>query len=740
MMLFRKEIWECARILPVAWIVLAVVAWQNAPEFSAYDSQIFSSASFYAGLLGALLSATLAVMQVWPEQRTYVRGWILSQPVSRSYVLTIRTVAAAAVYLLAMLPVFLTSAVWMHRNFPKMGPVDPRVIYWVAFVYLAAFGFHPATVWAFSRPARWIGSKALPLLPALALVMLSAGIAYASWEWTSLLAATAKVLVLACIVHGVMFAWHYQSNEPSRAIAPHQPRWRAIVSSLSVAVISVLTFQIASAVVAEFVQDTVSSSPGGYVQKAFRFGDNGEVICIHFRYQGNQKSVVAVNELKPIDDRSLLDRDQVQVSPGNVSADERSLANRLLDQNEAHLGLHHWDAPQQLRERFQYVSLLGSQEQQFHWHPEYSLCGFQTGFFGQGGLVFQAGSGPAGQPSRMVQIDRNGFGSVTEPFDFGRFVPGTPFLFQRLASMEGCGYVLDRVGLFEINFRSKSVTKLLDNPSEEPIRAAAFAQNQEGRWLALVIHDDRIRVHDVAALGDETLPGLSPGLPDDFVPTVRWNSISLSLKTEIALPKGCFSWPNDPRGANSGLEMIVSGNTAHLRISNWRSKTTRIGKFRLNAPGTKIGFLTYPDPTHRTADRHVAEGLAALTVAPLYYAMSFAATFEGFPVKKTWLWVSPLILLQIVVAFWWTGRVVARRQLNGRHRRWWQGLSILVGMATPLTVLTVHPRISTVKCPRCQRMTRVDGTSCTSCGEPMGNRVHGGASAGIRVMHDSLAV
>lgn len=281
MRMFWKEFRECSRTLPLAMIVFALVWWMQLPTRGEHGSSFDLQSGYTAALLGCVYALLLGVLQVWPLQRTEVRGWLLSQPVSGRRLFWTMTMAAASIYFIAMLLPFLGTLWVLHTYLPVMAPIDPRSFYAAAMAYLFAFVMHAGTVWMLSRPARWVGSKtfvlALPI--GVFLLAMSMIIGSLSGRWLAFLmllsvAGASWVFMIArdafVVASKMPSSWN-QTSPPSR--------WSRRLAALGMLTVVAILVWTGSVVMSGFLTSKLRPRvASGEPQETLRFDADGRAM------------------------------------------------------------------------------------------------------------------------------------------------------------------------------------------------------------------------------------------------------------------------------------------------------------------------------------------------------------------------------------------------------------------------------------------------------------------------------
>jgi hypothetical protein len=161
----------------------------------------FASGEFtpMLGWVSACLALALGFRQsIWESFRG---TWpvLLHRPVSRRWVVGVKVAAGLALYLAtAAMPILLYAA-WAATPGTHASPFEWSMTLGAWRVWLAITGFYLAAFLVGIRPARWFGSRLLPLVGAGMLVLLVLFLPW--WQWSII-----GALVLdACLISTIVF-------------------------------------------------------------------------------------------------------------------------------------------------------------------------------------------------------------------------------------------------------------------------------------------------------------------------------------------------------------------------------------------------------------------------------------------------------------------------------------------------------------------------------------------------------
>lgn len=704
MNLFWKEWREAIRTLPIAILVLAVVCVGEMPNRSNYVPSLANEFSFSMAIWGSVYALVLGLSQTWSEQRTDVRGWLLSHPVARWQFYWSKTVAAFLVYVIAMGVPWTVSYVWLGSVAPLTRPADPRMLIPGFWCYLAAFSFHPATVWMMARPARWVGSKTVVLAPAILVTFLAYAAFMTPWvTWAMWLVFAVVAFFVFAFPFVAQHAYVRQSNQPPVAITGTGASRFAVIA---VATSVFLVGGFVTVMVVAFLGDLVRPVGDGMLEQT-RWMPDGRMVNTREKYLWNETK--GSSEYQVQSARFALSNKALQTD-GDRGADE--LSPDEIDQLVVG----------------KYVVMLHPVK----WHPPFRS--FDTSYHerkmgmqwiqhddGHYLAYVEPSSVTEREPLLAMTLDKSGFGSTEQPFESRDSMQSFDSAISNFAGRrpkEVIGLV-DLDGIYEASVKEQTlnvVTKLaIDEIALAPTLAGHGA-------TALVLHDGVMTRYDIQS----TEPGVPmPKLDDqvdrkatDYSPMPRFELVD---PRRVELPDDWFDAP---------VEALPSNYTQHryldrgedgfqlLRIVyGSHAKSLHVDRdFKVVSQDV---YMT-PVVNELTTSDAVVAALAPPILMVGYGVGSQIPVGPGAVVvlkRPVTFNVSIALgaILHGVLAWWLTRLACARRALSPGHSRALKLFSLLAGVMTPLVVLSVHPRIARTPCHGCDQSIRVDAERCPHC-------------------------
>lgn len=170
--MFWKECRENARWAALSAAALSLglaYAWFHLFQQSSWPSfsNVWSSENLVLTITTPLVALALGLLQVLPELRRDQWAFLVHRPASRTTLFFGKALAGVCLYLLATVLPLLGLAAWASSPGHVPAPFDFRFTLagWAS--VLAGLPFYFAGLLVALRPARWYGSRALPLLTTL---------------------------------------------------------------------------------------------------------------------------------------------------------------------------------------------------------------------------------------------------------------------------------------------------------------------------------------------------------------------------------------------------------------------------------------------------------------------------------------------------------------------------------------------------------------------------------------------
>lgn len=159
--MFVKELRENAKWLVVGLLVMLALTWANLPQ---YLADYFINFKPNIGFAGGLFALFLGVMQSSWDFSDRQQGFLLHRSVSRNQILASKILAGMTIYAIVMGIPLLITACYLGLMGPDYLPVRPLQVVAPALLIALCYFIHPIAIFMMIRPAKWIGTKVLPLV------------------------------------------------------------------------------------------------------------------------------------------------------------------------------------------------------------------------------------------------------------------------------------------------------------------------------------------------------------------------------------------------------------------------------------------------------------------------------------------------------------------------------------------------------------------------------------------------
>ena len=719
-MLFWKELRESLRSLPLAMLVLGLFLYLMMPDRGAIVD-LATILSYVIAILGSVYALLLAVLQLWPEQRTDVRGWMLSQPVPRARIFWAKTIAAFLVHALALAVPGLVAFVWLSSEVPESRAADLRGFVAMTLAYIASFSFYLGSVWMMCRPARWIGSKTIPLtIPLLSVFGSVLAVTQAilfTTQWT--LVCLGVVAIAVILIISARHAYVSLSDQSSQWATEF---WDGRLTSFGL-VVSVASIVIAAGHIALegwIMPLTYPEQPN----MDFQFSKDGDWVWTRneYRWQPEEQSSyyvpVAAKRMKSID---LADASRPIELP---RPDWDSLSDFPLKE----VGDQSWvRQPWHLGggTRAVFHPLFRGVHRRTH-HSE--IAGLNWVYHDDGFYYLYAPTlaVEGDDPLLVAKLGRNGFGGTTDAAELEHFNGGDPlatFLGNSTGWVRaGKQILVDHDGVYQVSLVDQSIRVVTKSTIDEFYMSGHLGTHGPTAVL-FNKRTNKLDLYDV--LSDEVnreipLPPrpADEKMNDPWAPDKSqkyWPLIKLVKRKELQLPSTNMpdSWVNyrliDLRddgfvltrsSYQFGMETIYVGSNETIKSTQFTRLPGRVSPSVAElacgaiAPPVISAYTGYPKAMGKQWRREPAKNPTAITV--------------------TWILGMVIhLVLGIVLTLWATGM----RKLPRPIVRRWLMLTPLLGCITPLAVWCLHARVATEECASCGVDRRVDEIQCSGCQE-----------------------
>ena len=236
----KKELWEVLRWTPLGMLLGVVSVWMQLPTDIDDAASVGPALASQLGLAAAVIAIGLGLLQSIFDTRNDARAYLLHRPIPRTNIWWGKVLAGVCLYTLSLLPAFLFAVVYLesqglHRFPTTWWQVLPTLVN-VVFLFL----LHPLAIWIVNRDARWTGTKFLPAIVVLAIVMFNSLFVDTAGSYFEVIVA----ITLACLCAVVVFVGSHHAfcceSMLSPQTGPLSRSWASKIANTLSAVIAVV--------------------------------------------------------------------------------------------------------------------------------------------------------------------------------------------------------------------------------------------------------------------------------------------------------------------------------------------------------------------------------------------------------------------------------------------------------------------------------------------------------------------
>ena len=154
MTIFKKELRDLLPWIAVGVILISALCWNGKQK---------SDIVFLFTIGCAAVAFGLGLLQIVGDLRTDARGYLLHRPFKVSTVFVGKLIAGVVAYCICIIPPLLALMIYRESLGPDIRPHSAWELVPALLMSLVAFSFYPAAIWTMCRPAKWFGTKAIPV-------------------------------------------------------------------------------------------------------------------------------------------------------------------------------------------------------------------------------------------------------------------------------------------------------------------------------------------------------------------------------------------------------------------------------------------------------------------------------------------------------------------------------------------------------------------------------------------------
>ncbi len=666
-----KELRENLRWLPIGVLIIGVFVWLVTPTGITYTQttttdSITLSCSMGAALYAILLGALQSIFDLSDKQR----GFLFHRSVSKNEVLYGKVIAGALLYSLACTIPLTCLALWFAWMGLEYLPVRPAQVIPSVLMCVACFSLHPATLVCVDRPARWFGTKLLPLVAvATSLLILSQMFnanATATW-WLTLGLYLAFIVAVYC--------------SPQ---TDHWTRKLLLIVGSAVAVVFCCVF------VASCYQ-SIQNRRTPYVYAKIGLDKTGQLWYYRFRQ---------------VRDENGYDTKIVPLSGEPLLANKRPNLEATLPHDFVPSNLSHLRAP----EGFEPQNRFASIDYFSNWNTKYL-------FYDNSGQMLLYEMDAQKQPPLSGVVTKDGFHAPGEMF--GPKFTINPFRYGMTlaASLATEGYGLlsfgaDQVGIYQFSPKSGAVTTILEMPIES---AAMLPAVNDGVPRLLLLSKGNFHLYELV---DEA------GQTNWFEPAPKDRQYVIHRELPPLKLKELATFPAPPKQLSELASIAMTEDGKFIAVDHVNTSYATLD----SSSDTEWQVTRFISP------HSLPEGIDAIASAAVVPIGTFLVFVVSSVVAQIMAGRPPLVQLEaalpsadlmwvmIVVSILATSALAMvtywlcqRRGLGRGTTVLWSIVSLFLGLATPLSIVAIYPKLVYEVCPSCQRPRRIDREKCPHC-------------------------
>ncbi len=179
-------------------------------NYGGFDG-IWNAVTLTLTLAGPLVGLLLGLLQIIPEQRRDLWAFLMHRPATRDTLLGGKVAAGLLLYVCATGLPLLGFALWARTPGHLAGPFDARLLLGALSSVLTGVVFYFTALLTALRPARWWGSRAIPIPAAIGVAALAAEMPD---FWMAAMIALAAIAVFALAARGAFLTTGDYQTQP----------------------------------------------------------------------------------------------------------------------------------------------------------------------------------------------------------------------------------------------------------------------------------------------------------------------------------------------------------------------------------------------------------------------------------------------------------------------------------------------------------------------------------------------
>lgn len=672
-MMLWKEWRELIRWAPLPLIAFSLAIYSILPGPGIRYNNFISELSVAVAMTGAVTAILMALLQTLPESRSDSRGLLLSRPVSRKQIFAAKTIVAATIYGLCLGIPLLYTTFWVMMVAPETRPMQPVQVLAGLIVGVSCFACHPATCWMVSRPARWVGTRTLPLVAAIVPMVFSFAAVESSRTWSVLLVWISVIGVLIALAYlSARHAFVRLSNLPpsSRKGSVFKP---AALMLVVCCVIVVSTIGVAT------ITNIPSLQPqyGMTGQSSLRVDEEGTVYDALVRQEFDTPSGAYRNIVEAaapaIENNGSGDPAPKPPSYSGGHLESFVQFSPLLNQTQSVLNPYqHWGYNQ-----------FGTYESIYH----------RDGYY----LLYDRH-----HKKLRGYLTRSGAGEMGEKFD-----GPSPVMFAS-STLGTTSLLVDRGGVYQVSRDGTTVRTLM----KQQIDGVGWMYVDEGTNQLWIQSGAKLIAYDVTSAEGLTPEASEPDPSPEIAQYMSNRPVDLTKTRELSLE-------SDPEAqvsiAKAGDLFVVAESNGfnHYTIHKFNNENVRVSSTLIVTHFQRYDVI----------DSNMLVTAGFPPVAAMI-AEAFAHANGAFDLGIPMVRQSPrvnaviwtLVVIHMVIALALTIIACRQRRLSRNATIGWSITSLLLGLANVLAIYVLYAKQASCVCGSCDERMRVDQSRCPACG------------------------
>ena len=674
---FQKELRDCLRWSPLGMALGLVMLWMVLLGNNV-DSATFmeSSLASQLGLAASLIAIALGLLQSLPDARNDARGYLMHRPIKPNKIFWSKIAAGYVTYVITLAVPVIVAMIYLQAKGIERLPTNALQVIPFLLCSCVAFLFHPTVLWIVSRNARWVGTRLIPAIGAIAFAYYTSyyfqfdGLDYA----IDSLPTIAILVVTCCVFTYVTFlsARHtfvHQSQLPDRSSS----NWFSLPCMIGLVVSGVVLCGIVIAIVAS----SIPGSPKDSISYQLSLDDQGQWHQLATR-------------------RSKFNWDDVQLLTRNVDGKGKF---KKVDKE--------W-APAQI------ASLIKlSSDSPYHFEQFRSLTIVESKMAASKEIVLVS------HRNRLLLYDTSKeLISIATPTGISNAWEDSKERFTGLKV-----HAWQKFNGSRHNFLGASNPLLVDDNGmyqliADECRPKRLTSNGGADMVTLLLGEEDSPAAIWALAGDKLTQyeiELEPSA-EGFV--IDWNYVKTEERLFLPPIKKILdtqSWQIEPLSRNESLRIARTPDGQHAIIRN--NKSTFVSDYAVLKDNGVINPIGTSQLPQVSSGFFVPTMAWAVPPALITAVLAIFSLFYSLPNIESAGMIFPILCHSIIAAAA-TWCLSGRYQLSKSGRTVWTITGLLLGFGTLVGMASIYRRHLKAECPRCSEDRRVDLESCEHCGKP----------------------